>query len=64
MLTCSKCYGKMFVDRVFTSEVHLETYCINCGKRDMYHYPENHGKYAQWIFNKEKARAKSLNIKL
>lgn len=64
MLKCGKCKGRQFVDRVYTSEVHLELYCINCGKRDMYHYPQNHGERALWIFNQEKARAKSLNIPL
>lgn len=54
----------MLVDRVFTTSIHLEIYCINCGRRKMFHYPENCGDYAIWIFQKEKERAKFMNIPL
>ena len=58
MIKCSKCYGMMFVDRVFLSHNHLELYCLKCGKREMYPHPERHGKRATWIMMAEKTRAK------
>jgi hypothetical protein len=64
MLKCKKCKGRVLVDRVFTTQIHIEIYCINCGKRDMFHYPQNCGEYAQWIFQIEKERAKFMNIPL
>lgn len=58
MINCSKCNGKMFVDRVFSSYDHLELYCFTCGKRDMYHTPQKYGKKIQWIMQQEKQIAK------
>jgi DNA-directed RNA polymerase subunit M/transcription elongation factor TFIIS len=58
MIKCTKCGGKMFVDRVFTSHDHLELYCLKCGKRDMYHNPQKYGKKIQWIIEKEREIAK------
>jgi hypothetical protein len=58
MIKCSKCNGKMFVDRVFTSHDHLELYCLICGKREMYHNPQKYGKKIQWIIQQEKHMAK------
>ena len=55
-IRCSKCSGRMLVDRVFTSYDHLEVYCLLCGKREMYNHPENHGEVARWIMKAEKAR--------
>jgi hypothetical protein len=58
MIKCLKCNGRMFVDRVFLSQDHLELYCLNCGKREMYPHPESHGERSRWIMKLEKARAK------
>lgn len=58
MLKCTKCSGKMFVDRIFLSHNHLELYCIICGKREMYQNPENHGKRERWIMQMERIRAR------
>jgi hypothetical protein len=58
MIKCSKCFGKMFVDRVFLSKEYLELYCIICGKREMYQHPENGSKKEKWIMRLEKARLK------
>jgi rRNA maturation protein Nop10 len=59
MIKCSKCSGKMFVDRVFLSYNHLELSCIICGKREMYPHPERHGKRERWIMQMERIRAKA-----
>jgi hypothetical protein len=58
MIHCLKCSGKMFVDRIFTTNNYLEMYCIICGKREMYVHPDNHGKRAKWAINLERLRAK------
>lgn len=57
-IECSKCDGRMLVDRVFLSYDHLELYCLVCGKREMFNHPDRHGEVAQWIMKAEKARAK------
>jgi hypothetical protein len=58
MIKCTKCNGRMMVDRVFLSEHHLELYCFVCGKREMYPHPYSHGEKIAWIMNLEKQRAK------
>jgi hypothetical protein len=58
MITCNKCSGKMFVDRVFLSYDYLELYCIICGKREMYQHPDNHSKRTKWIMRMERIRAR------
>jgi hypothetical protein len=57
-IECSKCEGRMLVDRVFSSYDHLELYCLVCGKREMYNHPDRHGEVAQWIMKAEKTRAR------
>ena len=32
---CGKCGGRVFVDRVFSQKLHVELFCILCGKRNM-----------------------------
>lgn len=63
-IRCSKCSGRMLVDRVFLSYDHLEIYCLLCGKREMYNHPDNHGDVAKWIMKVEKARAKMTGSRL
>ena len=58
MIKCTKCGGKMFVDRVFKSHDNLELYFLKCVKRDMYHNPQKYGKKIQWIIEKEREIAK------
>ena len=36
---CKKCNGRVFIDRVFSQKLHIELFCIACGKR--------------WMLNKE-----------
>jgi|1048.fasta_scaffold32280_2 hypothetical protein len=57
-LHCSKCSGRMLVDRVFLSYDHLEVYCLICGKREMYNHPERFGEVPRWIMKVEKARVR------
>ena len=58
MILCSKCSGRMLVDRVFTTHDHLEIYCLMCGKREIFKYPDRHGKKIKWIMKLERERVK------
>jgi hypothetical protein len=58
MILCDKCSGRMIVDRVFTTYDHLEIYCLMCGKRKMFRYPEQNGKWVKWIMKLERERVK------
>jgi predicted nucleic-acid-binding Zn-ribbon protein len=58
MLKCTKCEGRMFVDRQYTTVDHLETFCIKCGSRNFFH-PPSESSEGKWILQKEKSRAKS-----
>lgn len=33
MLFCSKCSGRVLMDRTYTNYGHLELFCLRCGKR-------------------------------
>jgi hypothetical protein len=35
MIKCNKCGGRVFIDRVFSQKMHMELFCIMCGKRWM-----------------------------
>jgi RNase P subunit RPR2 len=58
-MTCKRCEGKMFVDRIHSNIDHLETYCVKCGNRKFYH-PPSESVEGKWLLQKEKFRAKSI----
>jgi predicted nucleic acid-binding Zn-ribbon protein len=58
MIYCKRCKGRVFVDRQYSSEMHIETYCISCGERKFYH-PPSQNRYGQWLLDLEKLRAKT-----
>jgi predicted nucleic-acid-binding Zn-ribbon protein len=64
MITCIKCSGRMFVDRVFLSADYLELYCLICGRREMYQHPESGSKRVRWIMQMERARIKRVGNRL
>jgi|APGre2960657373_1045057.scaffolds.fasta_scaffold00019_15 hypothetical protein len=57
-MKCTKCKGKVLVDRQFSTSEHLEVYCIICGKRKFYHPPDS-SKEGSWLLSQEKTRAKT-----
>jgi predicted nucleic acid-binding Zn-ribbon protein len=59
MLKCNRCKGRVFIDRVFSSYSHLETFCINCGERKFFHNFTEEDKKAQWLLEIEIKRAKA-----
>jgi predicted nucleic acid-binding Zn-ribbon protein len=58
-MTCKRCEGKMFVDRIHSNIDHLETYCVKCGSRKFYHPPSESAE-GKWLLQKEKFRAKHI----
>jgi predicted nucleic acid-binding Zn-ribbon protein len=57
-MLCKKCKGKVFVDRQYSSVMHLETFCITCGNRKFYHPPTESAE-GRWLLEKELYRTKS-----
>jgi DNA-directed RNA polymerase subunit RPC12/RpoP len=58
MLKCKKCNSRMFLDRQYSSPMHLETYCLQCGSRTFFNPPSDSAE-GQWLLKKEALRAKA-----
>jgi hypothetical protein len=56
MIICNKCKGRMFVDRQYSTNEHLETFCVLCGARTFFH-PPSESEQGRWILQREKSRA-------
>lgn len=60
MMTCQKCNGRVFVDRVFSQKLHIELFCIMCGKRWMINKDRN--ALGKWLEQKEFNQLKDYSI--
>lgn len=60
MIHCKKCGGRVFVDRVFSQKLHMELFCIMCGKRWMIN--KETSVLGKWLERKEMLYAKDLSI--
>lgn len=60
MMSCKKCDGRVFVDRVFSQKLHMELFCIMCGKRWMVNKDTN--AFGRWLEQKDREYAKDLSI--
>jgi len=60
MMTCTKCKGRVFVDRVFSQKLHVELFCIMCGKRWMVN--KDTSALGRWLENLEIRQQKTLSI--
>ncbi len=60
MMKCKKCNGRVFVDRVFSQKLHVELFCIMCGKRWMIN--KDTSSLGQWLEKREKLQLKDLAI--
>lgn len=58
MLNCKKCNGRVFIDRTYSSPMHLETYCILCGTRNFYNPPQSTSE-GLWLLKRELSRVKA-----
>lgn len=59
-MSCSKCRGRVFVDRVFSQKLHIELFCIMCGKRWMLNKDTN--GLGRWLEQREIRQQKDLSI--
>jgi hypothetical protein len=60
MMTCGRCSGRVFIDRVFSQKLHMELFCVMCGKRWMINKETN--ALAKCLDQKESLHAKSFSI--
>jgi hypothetical protein len=60
MMTCQRCRGRVFVDRVFSQKLHVELFCLMCGKRWMVNKETN--AFGRWLEKIDKAHAKDYSI--
>ncbi len=60
MMSCNKCQGRVFVDRVFSQKLHVELFCIMCGKRWMVN--KDTSALGKWLENLEIRQQKTLSI--
>ena len=60
MMKCLKCNGRVFVDRVFSQKLHVELFCILCGKRWMIN--KDTSALGRWLEQIEKNKLKDLAI--
>jgi hypothetical protein len=59
-MKCSKCNGRVFVDRVFSQKLHVELFCIMCGKRWMLN--KDTSALGRWLEQTEINQQKNLAI--
>lgn len=57
---CGKCNGRVFVDRVFSQKLHIELFCIMCGKRWMIN--KETSAFGRWLELKETVNQKAYSI--
>lgn len=60
MMSCNKCQGRVFVDRVFSQKLHVELFCIMCGKRWMVN--KDTSALGRWLEKLEIRQQKTLSI--
>jgi len=59
-MKCGKCKGRVFVDRVFSQKLHVELFCMMCGKRWMIN--KDTSALGKWLEKSEKTKEKDLAI--
>jgi DNA-directed RNA polymerase subunit RPC12/RpoP len=60
MMNCNRCGGRVFLDRVFSQKLHMELFCILCGRRWMINKETN--RLGRWLEQKENSHQKSFSI--
>ena len=60
MMICKNCKGRIFVDRVFSQKLHIELYCLMCGRRWMIN--KETSAFGRWLDQKEKEHKRSFGI--
>jgi hypothetical protein len=52
----------MFVDRAYTSDNHIEIFCLTCGSREIYHNFTNEDRRPTCLASIEKKRAHTMIV--
>jgi NAD-dependent SIR2 family protein deacetylase len=52
MMTCKKCNGRIYIDRVFSQKLRIEIYCLSCGKR--WFVKKDGNAFGEWLNKIEK----------
>ena len=60
MMNCQRCGGRVFIDRVFSQKLHMELFCILCGRRWMINKDTN--ALGRWLEQKDIEHGKELSI--
>ena len=60
MMKCDRCSGRVFIDRVFSQKLHMELFCILCGRRWMINKETN--KFGKWLDLQENGHQKTFGI--
>lgn len=47
MITCSRCNGRVFLDRVFSDNMNFEVFCVICGDRKFVSKSSDLGKFIE-----------------
>lgn len=61
-MTCKKCNGRVFIDRVFAQNIRIELFCIMCGKRWMIR--KELDRFGAWLAKKEEVLKQSYGISI
>lgn len=59
-MKCQKCKGRVFVDRVFSQKLHVELFCMQCGKRWMIN--KETSAFGKWLEKMDQKHAKNFSI--
>ena len=57
-MTCKKCGGRVFIDRLLSEKKHVELACLKCGKRWMLSKQRN--PLARYLLAKERLREDAI----
>ena len=60
MMTCQRCNGRVFIDRVFSQKLHIELFCILCGRRWMIN--KDTSALGRWLEKRDQELNKKLSI--
>lgn len=59
-MQCSRCNGRVFLDRTFSENMNYETFCIICGDRQ---FIGRSTRLGRWLEEQEEARLRERSLK-
>ena len=61
-MTCKRCSGRVFVDRVYSQNLRIELFCSMCGKRWMVRRDLN--RFGAWLAKQEEKLQHNYGISI